>query len=761
MFSFVLFVIAGHIYLRYATVLYQSKASIIIKDNNETSLAGELAPFSQLGIFNRYNRGKLENEIALLRSRRLLSQVIEVLDLNTKYEVEGRVISLELYPVRPFKISYSFPKSDSPNEFQIPSFRLNLLSDTSFEVELGDEIIGTYGFEEPFIIREVEIKLSKTPSFEADKDVGRTFSISYINTEKLAIGYQNALVIENDIDNSNIVDIKLVSNVPKKAEDFIDELILQYNLDAAKDQSTIAFNTAEFIDQRLKIIAGDLDSVELSKQEFKTENRLTDIEAESALVLQTATEFSNEQVDYSTRIQVIDYLLDYLSKSDNDQLLPANLGLEGSDVNTLIADYNKLILERKRLSANSTTENPIIQNIGRQVQGLRGSIIESLQNQRNSIQLALSELSKQEGRFNKRLSKVPAQERIFRDILRQQEIKEQLYLFLLKQREEASLKLASTTDKAKTIDSAYTSKQPVTPNNKFTYGVAGFLGLFFPFVFIYFRTLFNSKIENRKDVEQELNALSLIGEIPIIKNSDNQFIKKNDRSVLAESFRILRTNLEYLFINKNNEKDSHAIFVTSTIKGEGKTLIAFNLALTISYTGKRVVLVGADIRNPQLQRYLPTGVKNSTGLTEYIIDGQLELKNIIAHSEFDNLDIVLSGTIPPNPAELLMSNRVSKLFDELRNNYDYIIVDTAPSMLVTDTLLINKYADIILYTIKANYTDKKLLEFPKEAIADGRLSNIALVLNAVKMNNFGYGNKYGYAYSREKPTWKQRFFSRF
>ena len=228
---------------------------------------------------------------------------------------------------------------------------------------------------------------------------------------------------------------------------------------------------------------------------------------------------------------------------------------------------------------------------------------------------------------------------------------------------------------------------------------------------------------------------------------------------MAESFRILRTNLEYFFLNKNIAKNTKIIFVTSTIKGEGKTLLAFNTALSLSHTGKKVALVGADIRNPQLQRYLHESKRKHKGLTEYIINNDLKINDVIVPTEFNKIDIVLSGAIPPNPAELLMHDRVSLFFEELKNEYDYVIVDTAPSMLVTDTLLISKYSDVVLYVIKADYTDKKLLEFTKEAVSDGKLSNVALVLNNVGVNNFGYGNKYGYSYSKEKTSFKERFFN--
>jgi capsular exopolysaccharide synthesis family protein len=383
-----------------------------------------------------------------------------------------------------------------------------------------------------------------------------------------------------------------------------------------------------------------------------------------------------------------------------------------------------------------------------------------LQNTSNALKISLRDLNIQEARLNSKIAQVPEKEKLFRGIERQQTIKEQLYLFLLQQREEASISLAVTAPKAKIVDMAYSSKAPVSPNKPLFYLGALLAGLLVPFIVLYGSFILNTYVANRRDVERVLPTTSIIGEIPKLKRGDEELIKHNDRSILAESFRILRTSLQYLLVNKSeNLPKKKTVFVTSTIKGEGKTFVAFNLALTIAMTGKKVALVGADIRNPQLHRYLPEKFRKNKGLTEYIIDHSLTISDLEAQSEYnENLSIVLSGAIPPNPAELLMLERSAEFFKELSDRFDYIIVDTAPSMLVTDTILINKLADITLYIVRAGFTDKRLLEFPKDAIEDGRLSNIAIVLNSVDMNNFGYGNKYGYTYSEEKKSLISRIF---
>jgi len=760
--STIIAIIATFIYLRYTPPQYETNTTILIKDKTDSGFSSDLDPFRNLGIFKKFSKGKIENELAILQSRRIISKTIEELNYNIRYELEGRVITNEIYPNTPFQITYFRYKDSIFEKTKIPQIRVTIISSSQFELENELENLGIFNFGEKIDLQEVSFTLipSYIPNGSIELFVNHTYIISYYETLDLALNYQNAVeIIYDDENSSNVVTLRLVSKVKSKARDFLNELIRQYNLDAADDENQISLKTAEFIDSRIAIIIKGLDSVETNKEEFKVQNRLTDIETESQIILAGATEFSNKQVEYYTQIEVIESLLDYLKEDESIKLLPANIGLdEGGDLNNSIDYFNQLVIERNRLLRTSTEQNPIVINIENQIITYRESIIESLRNKHKALKVALRDLNNQENKFNSRLTKVPAQEKYFRDIVRQQEIKEELYIFLLKQREQASIKLATTTVKAKIIDTALSSKSPIYPKKEVFYLGSVLVGLMIPFMLIYFHTLLKTSVENRKDVEKELKGLSLIGEIPNIKGDADHIVRVNDRSVLAESFRILRTNMQYFFINKLAEDTSKTIFVTSTIKGEGKTLVAFNLALTLSYTGKKVALVGADIRNPQVQRYLPKKDRKHQGLTEYIMRQNLGIDEVIVPSEFNDLDIVLSGVIPPNPAELLLQKRVGQFFEELKSSYDYVIVDTAPTMLVTDTLLFCKYSDVILYVIKANYTDKKLLEFPKDAVEDGRLKNVALVLNGVTMNNFGYGNKYGYAYSKEKPSLKERIF---
>ncbi|HAT63392.1 MAG TPA: tyrosine protein kinase [Flavobacteriaceae bacterium] len=755
------------IYLRYTTVSYLSKGTIIIKDEKSDGGAEELAAFSNLGGFlSRFKSSKIENEIAIFKSKRIIKEVVLALDLNILYESIGTIKTTELYQYKPFQVQY-LSINDSLGEFNrtIPVLYFEIENETQFKVyNESKSIDGVYTFgtkvELPFGNITVIPNLDNPTKFKSF--ISKTISVSYRDLDKVAAVFQRNLSVVNELTNSNVVVISMQSPVQSKAEDFINELVFQYNRDAIEDRGQVAKKTSDFIDSRLEIITKELDSVETNKESFKSSNRLTNIEAQAQLILENASDFEKRQFNVNTQIELANTMIDYMENSSNNDLLPSNIGIEGGDVSESVNNYNELVLQRNRLLKSSTAKNPVVINVNDQIEEIRQSILSSLKNTTNSLKVSLRDLNFQESVLNSKLSKVPTNEKIYRGIERQQGIKEQLYLFLLQQREEAAISLAVTAPKAKVVDKAYSSSTPVSPKKSLIYLGSILAGLLVPFLFIYSRDLLNNKISNRRDIETGISNLNLIGEIPKLKKDEEQLIQLNDRSILAESFRILRTNLQYLFINKlENSHKSNTVFVTSTIKGEGKTFVAFNLALTLALTGKKVVLVGGDIRNPQLHRYLPKELQNQRGLTEYIMDASIKTRDIASKSsENENLSIVLSGAIPPNPAELLMLDRTKQFFEELRDDYDFVVVDTAPSMLVTDTILINKLADVTLYVFRANYTEKRLLEFVNDAMEDGRLMNVAGVLNNVSLSNFGYGNKYGYSYSDEKPTFKNRLFRR-
>ncbi len=755
--------VLAFLYLRYTPPLYQSKATIIIKEEKSQSPL-EMAAFSQFGSFlSRFKNNQIENELAIFNSKRLISETVKELQLNIKYEVVGNIKTSELYGYKPFEIKYQSFNEDFNQA--VPILYFKILSDNEFHLESEDlNIATTFNFGEQielsFGVITALPNLADAEKFEGY--INKTILVSYNSVEQVALGFQEGVNILNTDGKSNVVELSIQTQNKEKGQDFLNELVRQYNKDAVQDRNEIAKKTSAFIESRLQIITKELDSVESGKEDFKSSNRLTDIQAEAQITLENASEFNKRQLDVSTQMELSNTMIDYIKNSSPDELLPSNIGISNESVGSAVNNFNELILYRNKLLQSSTSKNPVVKSVNEQINQMRSNILQSLENSRNGLRIAMKDLNMQENIISSKISQVPAKEKIFRGIERQQTIKEQLYLFLLQQREEASIALAATADRAKIVDSAYGPEQPVSPKKPIIYLGALLAGLLVPFGGIYSFYLLSTKVKNRKDVENHLKTISIIGEIPKIQKGESELIQFNDRSIMAEAYRILRTNLQYLFINKLEENEKgKTLIVTSTIKGEGKTFVAFNLALTLALTGKKVVLVGADIRNPQLQRYLPEHLKSKKGLTEYIVYDDLELADVVAQSDYnENLSIVLSGAIPPNPAELLLQKRTTTFVEALKKEYDYIIMDTAPSMLVTDTVLINKLADITLYVVRAGYTDKRLLDFPQDAIADGRLANVAMVLNNVDLNNFGYGNKYGYAYAREERSLLKRILNK-
>ena len=388
---------------------------------------------------------------------------------------------------------------------------------------------------------------------------------------------------------------------------------------------------------------------------------------------------------------------------------------------------------------------------------MSSTIYSGLSQFKSNLTITLNDLNEQSNSISSKIAKVPSKERQFRDISRQQNIKEALYIFLLQKREENSLSLAATAPKAKIVDSAYSINSPVSPKSSVILIGSLLIGLAVPFLVLYIKQLLNNKIERREDIEKLTKSIPIIGELPRIAKGESDLIEENDRSVLAESFRILTTNLQYLLVNAKNEGKGYCIYTTSTVKGEGKTFTSINLAMTLANTGKKVVIIGADLRNPQLQRY-DTESKSFLGVSDYLVNDDHALNTLINDSKFHpNLKLFLSGSIPPNPSELLRQKKFGTMLDELREQFDYVIVDTAPSMLVADTFLISQYADLIIYVTRAGYTEKRLLQFAIDSQNDGKLHDISFVINDVKTANFGYGNKYGYAYGQEKASLWERF----
>lgn len=757
--SVFIFLLLGFVYLRYASKEYVASTKILIKDTQNGGGLSELSALGDIDVLGG-SFNTVENEIEILNSNRLINDVVSNLDLNVVYTRTGNIKSTNIYKNSPIKLSIL---NDSLSNTISESINLMVryVDDNKFEIKYKDDlnyVVHEYGAS----FKMNDLDLLVVPDFNHSRNASRSNDVEHESWKDLFISIKSI----NDVTKSlksklniskadkrgSVLEITLVDPVKEKAEDILNNLVVVFNDDAIKDKNQVAQNTAKFIDERLADIQKDLDSLERGIQTFKTTERLTDLVAESALNLQSSAGITRELVESKTQLEIARLIKNKLNKESYD-FIPENIGLQNLNIQQASSSYNSLVQEYNRYKDNATADNPILKRLKDEIDSLKQAILLSLNNTINSIQIQKQSLTRELGSVSGKISTVPENERIARYIERDRNVVEAIYLLLNEKKETTAISLAVTAPKAKIVDFALATKDPISPKPKIVYLAMMLIGFILPGAIIYGRSIFYNKIESRNDVERGLPNANILGEVPKLDKDSIDYIVPNDRSILAESFRIIRTNLQYK-LNAINHDDTKIILVTSTIKGEGKTLVSYNVSNTFAYSGKKVLLIGGDIRNPQLHRYLPNVSKRTKGVTEYLTNDQLTVKELAMTSKVNsNLDIILSGAIPPNPAELWMQDRTKELFEEAKSLYDLVIIDSAPTILVTDTLLINKYADVTTYVTRANYTDTSLLEFVADTIEDGKLTNVAVVVNNVKLANFGYGNKYGYAYGEEKKTW--------
>ena len=747
------------LYLRYTTPQYSAKAVILIKENQKGGISAEMKAFEDLGILGG-STNNIDNEIEIIKSRKIIGDVIKKLNYTVSYFSSGRVIESELYNKKS-PILIDVVKKDSVFYELDTVLKVLPISNTKFKlINQEDEEVSTHLFNE--IIESNNLTFRVINNVKDQKETLKTeIKIVVKKLNGLINSYQSGVNISAVNKNSSVINLTLNNAVKDKAEDFLDTLILLYNEDAITDKNQVSEKTKNFIDDRLDTIGKTLKDINNNLKNFKVDNKLTDIKAEAGLVLQILTENNTQIIESKIKLSLIQSLNKELENQEGKEegVLPASLVPEDVTIAQLISEYNRLILERKRaIRTGATRINAVVINLTEQIEGLKSSLNKSLQNSEKGIQIKLNQLEKEDLKIKAKISGVPTQELKLQDIRLEQEIISGLYSYLLKKKEETAISLAVTVANAKIIDKAYGSRIPVSPKKNIIYLAALLLGFLFPFVIIYLRNLFDTKIHNKKDIE-DVVSIPFLGDIPKSDVKEKIVIGGNDRSSTAESFRLIRTNLDFMLANSKSK--SNTIFITSTISGEGKSFISINIAASLALSGKKVLLIGMDLRAPKVTQYL--GIPDRKGITNYITDDNLTIENLKFNlDEVKNLDIISSGVVPPNPVELLMTKRVEDLFMNVKEKYDYVIVDTAPVNLVTDTLVISKYADMFMYVARANYLDKRLLSIPQSLYKEKRLPNMAMILNDTDpKRSYGYGYGYGgYGYGDEKTSWYKKIFTK-
>lgn len=752
--------VVAFLYLRYATPIFSASAQIQVLDENAAS--SELGVFRELEIFTGGNKTKVQDEIDIFKSRSNFIEVAKQLGLNIRMTVLGKIADTEIYNDAPVNIN--FIPSDSIVEQSKFSFFLDLSSETQF----GHKSEENESFKSYVYGKQVSTPIGNmviTPNDNFKRYKNENLRVDIMPIHEVGQNYMKKIKVSMKDEFSNVLSITITDPNQDKAVDILNALINTYNNNAIADKKAVADKTSLFIDDRIADIYSDLSSVDQSAEDFRTDRGIADIASQSNINLNVSATGEQELRDANIQLNIASSMRDLIETQENFDIIPSNIGLSDPSIANAAAKYNQLVAERNRLLKSSNEKNPVIVNLDEQLRGLKRTMQSSLNSVENNLNLQVNDLSKQLSRVNSRIYSAPKNERALRDITRKQQTAESLYLYLLQKREEAQISFASSAPKSKVIDWAYaTSSNPVAPKSNIILLASLLFGLAIPFSILYTKDLLDSKVHNKSTLEKFIREVPVLGEIPRLKKNELKIINDQDRSVLAESLRILRTNLDYLIKSKKNKSKNNIIFVTSGVPGEGKTFVSSNLAMVLASTNKKVILIGADIRNPKIYSFfsganvdkLSLGKsQDGIGLSEFLHDHSISLSDMInpmlAYS--NTIDVVYSGKIPPNPAELLMSERLKELFDEVSEKYDYVIVDTAPLMVVSDTLLISTFADFTVYVTRSGMTERTSLEFPRNLQKEGKLNGLTFVVNGVKQSELGYGGRYGYGYGATVKKW--------
>lgn len=738
--SVIVFLIAGGIYYMKQPRNYEFKAQVLVIDpNSQMTEMSILKELNNIGFSSRGSKSITNNEELVMKSGLIMSRVVNELKLHTRYSYKNKLRYEEIYNETPYLADCdSAALASIEGSISLSISRKN----------------GKYKVEGNINKTVIEKEISSFPvSFPVGKGTLTLFSTpnKKFADEKIFISVSNPDAVTKSMINGNLKtevnklsdDIKLTCTAghPQKGKDILNLLIRFYNKDAVEQINQTASFSSIFIDERMKIINDELNEVEKNIENYKKTNELTDVKSNASIFLQANSEYYNKLIEVEIQMELLNEIQKYVTSEKNRYKLIPDIGLTDRGLVQIIGEYNKILLFRQEMLQGTSDNNPALKKVNAQLADTREAIFSAMANSRKAIQITKDEIQAQNNILKSKLKSIPQQEREFIDIQRQQQVKAGLYVFLLQKREEASLSMAIATNKARVLNSPELIGQ-ISPKLRITMGIFLVLGLLLPIGFIFVRNMLNTKIVNRSDVEK-LTDIPVITELAHNSLPEPLFDHHSNDISNAELFRLLRAKLQFI-LDQPKEK---VVLVTSTQPGEGKTFVSVNLALTLSLMEKRVLLVGLDLRKPMVAKIM--GIQPKEGLTTYL-SGQLTDYKTLIHrlKEYPGLDILPAGVIPPNPNELLVKDRFVTLFEKLREEYDYIVLDTAPVGAVSDTYVVDKVADVCLYVCRSEYSDKRNIEYVNRLSREKTLKRIHIVINDIQFesNKYAYYRRYGYGY---------------
>mgnify|MGYP000097620235 FL=1 len=736
-------------YLLTTPPVYTRTASMLIKDDSKGKSASGMEDFADFGMFT--TNTNINNEMVMLKSPDLMREVVSRLNLNMNYHADGRFHRRTIYGGQlPAKaILVDFPENEAvaftmllAKGGNVTLFDFNRNGEKTeerFTGTLNDTISTSVG------------RILVVPTSSYVKEQEALLYVSHAPLQSVAAAYSSGLGVSQNDQKSNIIYLSLTDVSIQRAEDVLNTLIAVYNENWVKDKNQIAISTSMFINERLGVIEGELGNVDNDISSYKSEHLLPDVQAAASMYMAQANEANATIKELNNQVYMTRYIRNYLTDETNKfHLLPANSGVVNSNLSTQIAEYNNKLLERNSLVSHSSVKNPLVKEMDASLNALRNALVSSIDNQLVSLNAQIKSQQNYRGQVTSQIASNPNQAKYLLSVERQQKVKESLYLYLLQKREENELSQAFTAYNTRIINMPGGSMAPVAPVKKNILLVAFALGLLIPVVIIFMAEIMNTAIRGRKDLENL--TIPFVGEIPLgfrkkkfsrkVQEQNTAIVvKEKSRNVINEAFRVVRTNLEFM---QNKEADSHVIMVTSANPGSGKTFISFNLSACLGIKGKRVIVIDLDLRKGSLSQYVN---KPKKGISDYLAGDVDDIKEVIVKPAGDaKLDIVPVGTMPPNPTELLFSERLEQLIAGLRKEYDYIFIDCPPVEIVADAAIINKLADMTLFVVRAGLLDRSMLPEIEKFYTDKKYKNMSLILNGTDSGSGRYGYKYGYKY---------------